>query len=95
MSRVSCKFSQRLISNAVWTSNADNDKFVQNQFKRKSVSKDCVNENLDSSNELAMKEKKSKVTTILDFSKRCSSVSQSKTGLMHFCKKIKFIYLPI
>lgn len=77
----------------VWTSTADSEKFVQTQLKRKSDSKECANENLDLSKELVMKEKKSKVTTILDFSKRCSSVSQSKIGLLHFCKKFKFIIL--
>jgi len=81
----------------VWTLTADNEKFVQTKLKRKSDGKDCVNENLDLNNELEMKEKNSKVTTILDFSKRCSSVSQSKKywyiGLMHFCKKFKFIIL--
>jgi len=71
----------------IWTS--QDEKFVQTKLKRKTD--DCVNENFHSNHELEMKEKKTKVTTILDFSKRNSSVSQSKMGLMHFCKKIKFI----
>jgi len=68
----------------VWKSTAENEKFVQTKLKRKSDSKDCDDENLELNNELEMKVKKSKVTTILDFSKRCSSVSQSKIGLVHF-----------
>lgn len=64
----------------IWTSKED-DKFIQTKLKRKSDGKDCDDQNLN--NELEMKEKKSKVTTILDFSKRCSSISQSKISLIH------------
>lgn len=69
----------------IWTSH--NEKFVQTKLKRKTD--DCVNENLHSNHEFEMKEKKTKVksvTTILDFSKRISSVSQSKIGFLNFVK---------
>jgi len=76
----------------VWTLSLQiMNKFVQTKLEKKSDSKECVNDNLDLNNELEMNEIKSKVITILDFSKRCSSVSQSKNGLKHAIKKIKYI----
>ena len=42
----------------VWTSTADNEKFVQTKLKRKSDDKDCVNENLALNNVLENERKK-------------------------------------
>ncbi|KAL4131744.1 hypothetical protein QTP88_009016 [Uroleucon formosanum] len=50
----------------IWTS--QNEKFVQTKLHK-------LNENFHSNHKLEMNEKKTKVTTILDFSKRNSSVS--------------------
>ncbi|CAI6372627.1 unnamed protein product [Macrosiphum euphorbiae] len=62
----------------IWTS--QNEKFVQTKLKRKTD--DCINENFHSNHKLEINEKKTKVTTILDFSKRNSSVSQNELNLM-------------
>ncbi|KAE9521781.1 hypothetical protein AGLY_017832 [Aphis glycines] len=62
----------------IWTS--QNEQSIQTKLKRKTD--DCINENFHSNHGLEMNEKKTKVKSILDFSKRNSSVSQNELNLM-------------